>query len=107
MRIFLVRPMATAALSLAGACAGQPRATVQAASVERMQCDSSSTSQDHLVRSIAVLQVQPPSLPFGPQRASAQSNLRASYNATARGRCSVSWTAVRSGTTRTGWQTRG
>jgi hypothetical protein len=59
MKSYLFRTLATGALSLAAACAGQPRATVQAASVERMQCDSSSTSQDDLVRSIAVLNVQP------------------------------------------------
>lgn len=51
--------LGTGALSLATACAGQPRATVQAAEVERMQCDPSSTSQDDVVRSIAVLRVQP------------------------------------------------
>jgi hypothetical protein len=59
MKIYLFRTLAAGALSLAAACAGQPRATVQATSVERMQCDSSSTSQDDLVRSIAVLHVQP------------------------------------------------
>jgi hypothetical protein len=60
MHNYLLRTLATvAAISLVGACTGQPRATVQAAGVERMQCDSSSTSQDGVVRSIAVLHVQP------------------------------------------------
>jgi hypothetical protein len=59
MKIYLFQALATGALSLAAACANQPRAAVQAAGVERMQCDSSSTSQDDLVRSIAVLHVQP------------------------------------------------
>jgi hypothetical protein len=59
MQSYLLRTLATGTLSLAAACAAQPRATVQAASVERMQCDSSTASQDDLVRSIAVLHVQP------------------------------------------------
>jgi hypothetical protein len=59
MQSYLLRTLATGAFSLAAACAAQPRATVQAASVERLQCDSNSTSQDDLVRSIAVLHVQP------------------------------------------------
>jgi hypothetical protein len=58
MKSYLVATFAMGALSLT-ACAGQPRATVQAADVERMQCDASATSQDSLVRSIAVLHVQP------------------------------------------------
>jgi hypothetical protein len=59
MQNHLLRTLAAGALSLAAACAAQPRATVQAARVERVQCDASSTSQDDLVRSIAVLHVQP------------------------------------------------
>jgi len=59
MKSYLFQALATGALSLTAACAGQPRATVQAASVERIQCDASSTPQDDLVRSIAVLHVQP------------------------------------------------
>jgi hypothetical protein len=59
MKSYLLATFAMGALSLASACAGQPRATVQAAGVERMQCDASATSQDSLVRSIAVLHVQP------------------------------------------------
>src|SRR5271157_3464665 len=59
MKSYLFRTVATGAFSLATACAGQPRATVQAAGVERLQCDSSSTSQDDLVRSIAVVRVEP------------------------------------------------
>jgi len=47
------------ALSLATACATEPRPSVQAAGVEQMQCDPSSTSKDGLVRSITVLHVQP------------------------------------------------
>ncbi len=59
MKTYLFRALATGALSLAAACASQPRASVQAAGVERLQCDSSSTTQDDVVRSIAVLNVQP------------------------------------------------
>jgi hypothetical protein len=58
MKIYLFQALAMGALSLT-ACADQPRAMVQAAGAERMQCDSSSTSQDDLVRSITVLHVQP------------------------------------------------
>jgi hypothetical protein len=59
MKIYLFQTLAMEALSLAAACASQPGATVQAAGVERLQCDSSSTSQDDLVRSLTVLHVQP------------------------------------------------
>jgi hypothetical protein len=59
MKSYLLATLAMGALSLASACASQPRATAQAADVERMQCDPSATSQDSLVRSIAVLHVQP------------------------------------------------
>jgi hypothetical protein len=59
MDSYLLRTLAMGAVSLATACAGQPRATVQAAGVERLQCDASSTSQDDVVRSIAVLHVGP------------------------------------------------
>lgn len=58
MKSHLLATFALGALSLT-ACAGQPRATVQAAGVERMQCDAAATSQDSLVRSIVVLHVQP------------------------------------------------
>jgi len=58
MKSYLLATFAMGALSLTH-CAGQPRATVQAAGVERMQCDASVTSQDSLVRSIVVLHVQP------------------------------------------------
>jgi len=47
------------AFSLAAACAAQPRATAQAADVERLQCDSSSTTRDDVVRSLKVLRVDP------------------------------------------------
>jgi|SRR5580704_2548241 hypothetical protein len=59
MQRYLLATLATGALSLASACASQPGATAQAAGVERMQCDASSTAQDNLVRSIAVLRVEP------------------------------------------------
>jgi len=57
MRTRLLAMLAVGAF--ASACASQPRVTAQAADVERMQCDSSATSQDSLVRSIEVLRVQP------------------------------------------------
>jgi len=47
------------ALSLATGCATEPRPSVQAAGVEQLQCDASATSKDDLVRSIAVIHVQP------------------------------------------------
>jgi len=59
MQRYLLATLGTGVLALASACASQPGATAQAAGVERMQCDSSSTSQDNLVRSIAVLRVEP------------------------------------------------
>jgi hypothetical protein len=59
MKTYLLATLAVGAISLASACASQPQATVQAAGVERMQCDPSSTSQDDLVRSIKVIHVQP------------------------------------------------
>jgi hypothetical protein len=59
MRNHLLGAVTMGALALATACASQPRATAQAAGVERMQCDSSSAAQDSLVRSIEVLHVQP------------------------------------------------
>jgi len=59
MKSYVFGTLAVGALSLASACASQPRASVQAAGVERMQCDSSSSSQDDVVRSVAVLHVQP------------------------------------------------
>jgi hypothetical protein len=46
-------------LAFASACVSQPRATVQAVQVERIQCDSDATSRDDLVRSIAVLNIRP------------------------------------------------
>jgi len=57
MNRYLSATLAVGALSLA-ACAAEPRATVQAAGVERMQCEPGATGES-LVRSIAVLRVQP------------------------------------------------
>jgi len=59
MKIHLFRALTTGALFATAACASQPRVTAQAANVARMQCDSNLASQDDLVRSIAVLNVQP------------------------------------------------
>ena len=59
MKSYVFQALAAGTLSLAAACASQPRPTVQAAGIERLKCDPSSTSQDDLVRSIAVLHVQP------------------------------------------------
>lgn len=46
-------------ISAASACASAPPPTTQAAGVERLQCDASSTAQDGLVRSTRVLSVEP------------------------------------------------
>lgn len=51
--------LAIGALAFGAACESQPRPTVRAADIERVQCDSTSTSRDDLVRSIAVLRVRP------------------------------------------------
>jgi|HubBroStandDraft_4_1064222.scaffolds.fasta_scaffold67984_2 hypothetical protein len=51
--------LAIGALAFGSACASQPRPTIRAADIERIQCDSTSTSRDDLVRSIAVLRVRP------------------------------------------------
>jgi hypothetical protein len=59
MQHHLLSTLATGALAFGSACESQPRATVRATDMERIQCDSGSTSQDELVRSIAVLHVRP------------------------------------------------
>ncbi len=45
--------------SLLSACASTPPPATRAAGVEQMQCDSSSSTQDALVRSTKVLSVEP------------------------------------------------
>jgi len=60
MRVHLRNAAIVGVFVLGGAaCAGRPQAGVQAAGVEREQCDASSTAQDGLVRSLRVIHVEP------------------------------------------------
>jgi hypothetical protein len=59
MRGHLNSTLITISLLGTAACSSGPLPAARAASVERLECDASATSQDELVRSLKVLHVEP------------------------------------------------